>query len=140
MLYLVRGKQGSGKTTKAREMLSQDLVDVHVETDMYFMDYGIYRFDHNKLQRAHEWCLETTKVFLNSGLRVVVSNTFSRAWEVSPYARLGYTTKVFECAGDYKSVHNVPDEVVKRLSDRYVSFEQLSKELSDGGLLIFKGI
>tara|TARA_Y100000310_G_scaffold93161_1_gene90722 strand:+ start:172 stop:936 length:765 start_codon:yes stop_codon:yes gene_type:complete len=82
-LVLLRGLPGSGKNT-----LGDNLSNVVISADDYFMVDGKYQFDGSKLGAAHADCLERTKAALRDapdGGVVVVANTFSQHWEMAPY-------------------------------------------------------
>lgn len=57
------------------------------------------------------------------GCDLVVSNTFTRAWEMQPYLDLAgmfaYDVVLVEVHGDFGSVHNVPPEAMKKMRDRW---------------------
>ena len=119
-LVLIRGLPGSGKSTEAKKLFGFK----HFEADMYFIDEnGEYKYEARKIRDAHNWCrLETYKAVEN-GLNVVVSNTFTTNREIEPYFDIadmfGITPVIVECKGKWKSVHNVPDEVINRMADRW---------------------
>ena len=118
-LILVRGLPGSGKSTLARKYVKQGYY--HNEADMYFVrDDGQYQFDPHLLRAAHEWCQTSTRNLLMAGKNVVVSNTFSQLWEMQPYLEMP-TESVFviKCEGDYGSIHDVPEETIRRMKDRW---------------------
>jgi len=86
-LVLLRGLPGSGKNT-----LGDNLSNVVISADDYFMVDGEYQFDGSKLGAAHGDCLERTKAALRDapdGGVVVVANTFSQHWEMAPYLYMG---------------------------------------------------
>ncbi|MEM4258076.1 MAG: AAA family ATPase [Candidatus Thermoplasmatota archaeon] len=116
-LILIRGLPDSGKSTMVREYVKQGYL--HFEADMYFERDGKYEFRPALLPKAHAWCLSQTKRALEEGKDVVVSNTFSRKWELQPYLDLGYPTKILTATGNYKNIHGVPDETIKRMKDRW---------------------
>lgn len=119
-LTLIRGLPGSGKSTKAKQMLRDDINLFHVEADMYFTDAdGNYNWKPQEVKYAHEWCLNITKVFLSKGRNVVVSNTFTKKWELQPYIDLGYEYEIVECTGKFKNVHNVPEETIEKMRKRW---------------------
>lgn len=123
-LVIIRGVPGSGKTKIAMAMLSH----LHFEADQYFIDEkGGYNFDKSKLSDAHYHCLRCVKFALDKGSRVVVSNTFIKAWELDPYfekcRELGIIPTIIEAKGSFKSVHNVPDDVIDRMKANYEQVE-----------------
>lgn len=116
-LFLVRGVPGSGKTTYAKTL---DIAD-HYEADMWFDQNGGY--DPKKIKQAHEWCQDRAIESMRAGCDVVVSNTFTRLWEMQPYKdaaeKLG--VKIIECVmtGEWKNVHGVPDDKVREMRERF---------------------
>lgn len=126
MLILIRGIPGSGKTTLAKELLMQGDESspiVHLEADMYHTDHnGKYSWSPEKTKSAHEWCQTTAKILLNAGYTVIVSNTFTRLWEMQPYIDIATeANKKFEvhrCQGKFHNVHNVPEDVVVKMMER----------------------
>lgn len=119
-LVLVRGLPGSGKSTMAKKFEEEGYV--HLEADQYFYEYGDGKFVHSMLPRAHEWCLKETKKLLRRGLKVVVSNTFSRKWEIQPYLNLTDSHLVLTARGEFQSVHGVPPEAIDRMKRRWEEF------------------
>ena len=138
-LVLVRGLPGSGKSTYAEEItrVRPDDRYVWLEADMYFVDHkGNYNWHKNGIMHAHTWCQDTARIFLNNGKNVVVSNTFTTLKEMQPYIDhanlLGIDIDVYRMTGDYGSVHDVPDEVIKKMSDRF--------ENNFGEVFVFDGV
>lgn len=123
ILRLIRGLPGSGKSTMARAMADF----VHVEADQFFMRGGRYEFDAHELGEAHADCLKRATEALAQSKNVVVSNTFSRLWEMDTYValakRTGATLEVIEAKGEYPNVHGVPDEKIAQMRARWESFE-----------------
>jgi len=125
-LVLVRGLPGSGKSTYAK---SYFVGHIHLEADMYFTQPdGSYDWAAERLGKAHSWCFETTKIMLNNGYDVVVSNTFTMLKELNPYIELATSTDtpyiVFRIVSDYQSVHNVPKVVIEKMRSRFEDYEQ----------------
>lgn len=122
-LYLIRGLPGSGKSTLARLLCNSFEDAVHFEADKYFIGPdGVYRFDPSRLKDAHEWCLESTIMHLRAGYVVIVSNTFTRIWEMQPYLDLGYKTQVITCEGNFGNVHGVPGAAIERMRARWEAY------------------
>lgn len=123
-LILIRGIPGSGKSTLAKSILSQEHeYGKHMEADMYFMRDGEYKFDATKLGAAHAWCQSETRHFLERNFTVIVSNTFTTIKELRPYfamaKELGIVPEVIVCQNQFGNVHNVPEESLKRMRDRF---------------------
>jgi predicted kinase len=124
VLFIVRGLPGSGKST-----LAKSLGSVHFEADMYFMEGNEYKFDITKIKKAHEWCQNQVEISMKNGnigdSRIAVSNTFTQEWEMKPYVDLaekyGYTvfTIVTENRHGGVNVHNVPEEVLDNMKNRF---------------------
>ena len=117
-LILVRGLPGSGKSTFARELSGAGYV--HLETDMYFIENGHYRFNAAFLPKAHKWCQEQAETYIYQMANVVVSNTFTQLWEMEPYFKLGAErVTIVECTGHYGNVHGVPADKVAQMRARW---------------------
>ena len=120
-LFLLRGLPGSGKTT-----LAESLGGSHMEADKYFTYEGKYEFDVTKLKDAHDWCQNAVKVFMeNKSKRVVVSNTFTQEWEMTPYFELaekhGYTVYSLVVENRHGGIneHGVPDDTLDKMKKRF---------------------
>lgn len=122
-LYIIRGLSGSGKTTLARL-----LTDCRHSADDFFYEAGggEYLFNHRLLKQAHSQCQDRVNRDLERGVPIVaVANTFSQRWEADPYFEMadrhGYSVSVIECQSSFGSVHDVPQEVIDRMADRWES-------------------
>jgi predicted kinase len=120
-LFLLRGLPGSGKST-----LAESLGGSHMEADKYFTYEGKYEFDVTKLKDAHDWCQNAVKVFMeNKSKRVVVSNTFTQEWEMTPYFELaekhGYKVYSLICENRHGGIneHGVPEDKLKLMKKRF---------------------
>jgi len=123
-LIIVRGLPGSGKSTKAKELIESGKADIHLEADMFFYDKkGNYIYDRSLLKEAHQWCQTVTKRNLVEGKSVVVSNTFVKMWEMKPYIEmckeLGIDYEIIKCEYNGSNIHSVPQEVIKRMKDSW---------------------
>jgi NEDD4-binding protein 2 len=129
-LILLRGLPGSGKSTFANYMFSNNIF----EADQYFYDEdGNYNFDASKLYEAHKWCqlrvehamednLESNGMYFSE---IVVSNTSTTEKELEPYLELAkkydyqVVSLIVENRHGNKSVHNVPEETIERMKQRF---------------------
>lgn len=123
-LFLIRGLPGSGKSTFAKKLRGMSPFAMHIEADMYFEQDGEYKFDPLKVHKAHSWCQECVKKWISWGEEcIIVSNTFSRRWEMQPYIEAaeknGYTVTIITMNGNFGSVHNVPNESIERMKNRW---------------------
>lgn len=122
-LILVRGLPGSGKSTYAKKLAYEHDM-VHFESDMFFVDSnGSYNYRRDLINYAHQWCAGSVALNLSKGLDVVVSNTFCAEWEMDNYFNLASILNaellIIEMRTQYGSIHNVPDEAVQRMKDRW---------------------
>lgn len=124
-LVLVRGLPGSGKSTIARNMEGY----IHIEADMYFVRKNGYQYDPSKIKDAHAWCQKRAKDALSINKNVVVSNTFTRVFEMEPYFEMakkyGANIRVIEAKGNYKNIHNVPEQVIALMKGRWEKYENV---------------
>jgi predicted kinase len=118
-LVLIRGLPGSGKTTMAKTFVGYD----HYESDQYFEKDGEYRFNPLELQKAHSACLKNAKKSMRNGRPCVVSNTFTRIWEMKPYIdaakRMNVPVRIIEAKGSWKNCHGVPEETIEKMKARW---------------------
>lgn len=130
ILILVRGISGSGKTFYVNKY---HFYTEKFEADDWFIDENHhYSFDSEELNNAHSYCRINTEYAMRQNKQVVVSNTFTRMWELKPYLELAlkynYIVKIVEtdtpwrynaeeCAN--RNIHNVPIETIRKQLQRF---------------------
>jgi predicted kinase len=127
-LIILRGLPGSGKSSFAHYMFSNNVFEV----DQYFYDeYHNYNFDAAKLHDAHMDCQRRVEELMKIsditqyGHEIVVSNSSITEKEIEPYLALArkYDYKVVslivENRHGSKSIHNVPDETIERMRSKF---------------------
>lgn len=121
-LILLRGLPGSGKSTFAKYLMFNH---AWFEADMWFAVYNNNTFDSSRLKIAHQWCKDQTDESLKNGYNVIVSNTFTQEWEMQDYFEIAkkynakVTVLVVENWHGNKSVHNVPEETMQKMRNRF---------------------
>jgi predicted kinase len=127
-LILLRGLPGSGKSTLGDVILRTPQQDPSLlSADDFFIDEnGNYNFDSTKLQEAHSQCqlrcAERMKLQLS---KIVVANTFTQDWEMEPYFEMAERYKyrvhtvIVENRHGNSNIHNVPDEKVEQMRNRF---------------------
>lgn len=100
-LVLMRGVTGSGKSTRARQILEQNPGAVILSTDDLFVVEGEYRFDPARLGHNHKQNQERCRLaMLEKKELIIIDNTNVQAWEMKPYHGLalehGYQTVIEE--------------------------------------------
>ena len=136
-IIIIRGLSGSGKTTLAQQICGaldfEDERRVAVSADDFFIDdKGNYTFDQSKLSEAHDWCKSEVDVCAREGYDViVVHNTFTKRWEVSPYIEIaqknGYRVQVINLYDNglndvqlaERSCHNIPITSISSQRERW---------------------
>lgn len=125
-LTIIRGLPGSGKSTYAQKMVEKDSELLHLEADTFFnrITTHEYDFDIRLIEAAHSWCYGNTVRFLREGYDVVVSNTFTRLWELDKYLSLpaiidGLELELVEMRTQFENIHNVPADVLKNMATRW---------------------
>lgn len=120
-MILIRGLPGSGKSTIGRFMTGYDMF--HYETDKFWMVGDEYKFDMARIKEAHEWCQNEVHKCLTNGFSPIVSNTFTTAFEMLPYfdmaKEFNIRPQVILCQGQFGNVHNVPNEVIEKMTARF---------------------
>ena len=126
-LFIVRGLPGSGKSTyaknyiRARHVINPLEPWKHFEADMYHIDWGTgeYVFNPARLKAGHEWCHNQTMINLQSGINVIVTNTFVKKWEYEKYTSEWENHEVLTLHDNYGSIHNVPMEKIEQMRTNF---------------------
>lgn len=130
LLVLLRGLPGSGKSSFAKHMWSDFVI---CEADQFFYDpEGNYNFDPSKLRDAHKYCKDKVETFMSDNEKnsqfypeIVVSNTFTREWEMDEYFKLAkkynyqVVSLIVENRHGNKNVHGVPDSKIEEMRNRF---------------------
>ena len=125
-VIIMRGIPGSGKSTRAREILKQyrakDKSVLIVSADHYFEDgRGNYSFNPRFIGDAHRWCYNTFTLKVTRGINlVIVDNTNTQLWEYKRYVdfaeEAGYEVEIEAIVPDNskieewhaRCIHGVP--------------------------------
>jgi predicted kinase len=142
-LIIMRGISGSGKSTWARKNHPDAVV---CSADHFFLDArtGVYAFNPAKLGEAHLDCWRKTLEWIQANAPViVVDNTNTQLWEMSPYVQMGNAfgyevlivrvdTPVDVAAA--RNTHGVPAAAVKSMADRFQKVLPFWKEVVVQGI------
>ena len=128
-IILLRGLPGAGKTTLAEVILhsNQGTKPDIISADNYFTDdKGVYHFDASKIKEAHincqQICADRMKLEFS---KIVIANTFTEEWEMEPYFEMAERYKyrihtlIVENRHDSKNIHNVPEDKLKQMKNRF---------------------
>lgn len=122
-LILIRGVPGAGKSTFAKYIQALDRTGsiAHFNANMWMTDdNGDYCFRAGELRHAHRKCLDATEEHLARGQDVIVTNPFTRRWEMDTYKNLKYKTlTILVAQGEFQNTHAVPDELVQSMRKRF---------------------
>jgi len=131
VLVLLRGVPGAGKSSFANFVWNSGVI---FEADKFFdTPDGGYKFDATKLKEAHEWCRLGVQTAMEENIQtngqyypeIIVSNTFTREWEMQAYVDLakefGYTVVSLIVENRHGGInqHGVPEEKVQEMRDRF---------------------
>lgn len=128
-LTIIRGPSGSGKSSIAGFLQSQNPAIRIAEADMYFEERKL-DFHPTKLPHAHDYCKELVVIAISFGLPVIVSNTGMKLWEIEPYIEMAkehnYELEIYRTPGPWNSdilskrnIHKVPLDIVNKQIAKY---------------------
>ena len=142
-VHIVRGPSGCGKTTFAKQ-LSEDIFAAKIlaygpphlrpkivsADDFFTTKDGEYKFDPRMLSRAHTETITNAMSALKMGRDVIIANTFTNYWEVSPYLWMAQLAGascivyepdvVFSPEASYAPKHNFESELALKMWQRCV--------------------
>ena len=132
-MFVLAGAAGAGKSTLANKIKDsapgcgiRPIADICEADDYwYLIGKGEYAFDFTKLHLAHKWCQNKVAELAESGKNIIVSNTNIKSKDRRIYFDIakdfGYKVVFIHLTTQFKSIHGVPDESVKRMRDNYQS-------------------
>ena len=124
-VFIIRGLPGAGKSTLSKRLVDNE--DHICEADHYQVDEdGNYDFQADRIHYAHNECKAKFQGLITRGVSsIVVSNTSTTVKEFQPYKKFaeknGYrvTVLIVENRHGNKSIHDVPEESMTRMHDRF---------------------
>jgi predicted kinase len=123
IMTIVRGLPGSGKSTFAKS-----LGVFHLEADQFHMVDGKYDWKGYNIKSAHSFIKKLAGEIMNVGSDLVISNTFTQYWEFEDYIKLahmkGYTVVVVRCTHVFGNVHNVPEDAIEKMRNRFEDYTE----------------
>lgn len=126
-LLLLRGLPGSGKSTLAQVLSENNRYPVY-SIDSYFTNEktGEYHFEFDKNHLAYRQCETQTQQAMEQCIeKIIVDNTFTLAWEMEPYFKLGakfnYCIFVLTVENYHGSqnIHDISTEQVNKMAAKY---------------------
>jgi predicted kinase len=120
-LILLRGLPGCGKSTLAK------LLNGYTCTaDDYHMKDGVYMWKAENTSKAHDECQRKCEKYMELDMSpVIIANTSTTEKELESYYKMAkkYKYKVFslvvENRHNGKNEHNVPEETIKKMTERF---------------------
>lgn len=120
-LVLLRSPSGYGKSTYAQKHFVSNGY-IQLEADQFLYEDGVYVWKAEKLHGAHIACQRACKEALEAGKNVVISNTNCLRKEILDYVRIADALKVpyrvLRLTKEFKSIHNVPENILVKQKSR----------------------
>ena len=126
-VFIMRGLPGSGKSTRAKELVEGKFGLIFCADDYFIGRDGVYRFDYTKLEANHDRCFRDFLRALKAGISpLVVDNVNARQWQYRRYVAralgCGYKVTIvtmeapeFALAAD-RNHHGVPVSTIQKLA------------------------
>lgn len=140
-LFLLSGVPGSGKSTLAQKLISGSgqgnirKINEWCEADdwWYIYGHGKYAFNPKLLGTAHKWCQNKARSAMMKNENLIVSNTNltvkDRGFYFDCAEECGYKVVFIHLDGGFKNIHDVPEETVGRMKEKYQSPCPYEREL-----------
>ncbi|ETN60319.1 hypothetical protein AND_008048 [Anopheles darlingi] len=141
VMVLMRGAPGSGKSHLSRLLIDRtsagDYRNHIISADDYFLVNGVYKFQPDALDNAHQFTQRSVLAKAREGWSpIVVDNTNIRLWEMFPYVQIaadhGYYLDILEPTTHWRNnsrslairnTHGVPEPKIKQM---LLNFEKLT--------------
>lgn len=124
-LILLRGLPGAGKSSFAEQLAHALDFSIFAADDWYARFLGKYEWSKAHAALAHAWCLNAVELAMAAEDNIAVHNTFTTEKELEPYLALAkrYEYRVISFIVENRhggsSIHNVPDETMQRMKERF---------------------
>jgi predicted kinase len=142
VLTIMTGLPGSGKSTKAKQILFDDRAGVILATDDYWSAGQHYFFDQTRLGDAHRWNQWRCEQAMLKELNPIIDNTNLTFKEMKSYVDLAikynYEIRLAQSETRWKdnekvcfvlNTHNVPWETMEKMKERQKTMWELEVEL-----------
>lgn len=122
VLIILRGLPGAGKNSFA-ELLGTKAICC---ADDYVTRNGVYNWKPTTVGASHDWCQRKCRRFMKACTeRIVIANTSTTEKEMKPYLDLAkeFGYRVFSVVVENRhggiNVHNVPEETLEKMRNRF---------------------